>query len=272
MASKCWKQFRPRSILGHAWTLTDQLQHARLLVPFGTKDWSPDRVVISKDAKGEPVFKTPVSHVVLEIKKRQALRLNSDWYHLYERPAANTLLTASDRFQFVVGHMPMYCDVWDKFQQLFLSKYFTFIEQHVEENRPTLEQKLAGIKSLYSYQDWLLSAYLPVPQAIVYVPKDSSTETYADQDMLRVPLLFWTGEEALVLFFTGNDTPSPRRMSAQKKLHDKGYRILEVPQQDLIAEDQTGIETLLRTNFSTFWDAEILPSGTFRPEINDPKT
>ncbi len=243
---------------------------SRLLVPFGTKDWAVDRVSISTDEQGGPLFDCSVSHVVLEIKEQKALRLNSDWYRLYERPPVNELLTPLDRFRFIADHMPIYCDVWDKFQQIFLTKYFEFVARHVADNEAVLSDKLAGMSTLFSYEDWLLSAYLPLPQPIVYVPENPANETYADADMIRLPLLFWTGNEALILFFIGADTPSSRRINTREKLRAGGYTVLEIAQKNLMAEDQTWMDEFLLARFGNFWQSETLPSGPFKPAISDP--
>lgn len=250
--------------------MTDLANRSRLLVPFGTKDWATDRVEISTDNKGEPVFKCAVSHVVLDVEGQKALRLNSDWYKLFDRPPISDLQTPMDRFNFVANHMAIYCDVWDKFQKIFLDKYFDFVARHVEDHSADLKDKLAGMGSLYSYLDWLLSAYLPLPQPIIYVPENSADNTYANDDMIRLPLMFWTGTDALALFFVGNDTPSSRQATIQTKLREGGYTVLEIAQKNLLDEDQSWMEEFLLAKFGNFWEAEVIPSGPFKPEISDP--
>ncbi len=243
---------------------------SRLLVPFGTKDWSADRVSISTDEKGQLVFDCPVSHVVLDIKGQKALRLNSNWYRLFERPPANEIQTSEDTFKFITEHMRIYCDVWDKFQQIFLSKYFTFVAQHVADHETELKDRLGEMGTLFCYQDWLLSAYLPLPQPIVYAPRNSDDNSYADADMIRLPLMFWTGTEAIVLFFVGSDSPSSRMSKTQERLRNGGYKVLEIAQRDLLANDQSWVQNFLLTTFAKFWEAEVIPSGPFKPAIVDP--
>ena len=244
---------------------------SRLLVPFGTKDWSVERVSISTDQAGELVFECPVSHVILDFNKATALRLNSDWYRLYERPSDIALQTAENRYSFIMEHMSIYCDIWDKFQQIFLSKYFKFICQHIENNKLNLKNKLMGMRSLYSYQDWLMSAYLPLPQSIIYLPDDPRDLSYSEADIVRVPLLFWTGHKAIVLFFVGSDTPSPRLVNISAKLREGGYTVFDIAQKELAVENSAWLQEFFQTHFGNFWEDETLPSGPFKPEIADPQ-
>lgn len=250
--------------------MTDQPKQSRLLVPFGTKDWSPDRVVISENQAGQLLFDCPVTHVVLDIAAKRPLRLNSDWYRLFLRPPMREMTTALDQFTFIKEHMPGYCDVWDKFQQIFLTLYFDFVASQIELLKPDLEQKLAGMSSLFSYQDWLLSAFLPLPQPLVYIPGDPGDNTYANEDMVRLPLMFWTGEQAIVVFFTGNDTRSTIIANTQDRLQKNGYTILEIDKIELADGDVSMMGRILPEVFQKFWQSEVLPSGPFKPEFGDP--
>jgi hypothetical protein len=250
--------------------LPDKPEQSRLLVPFGTKDWATNRIIVSKNVAGELVFECPVSHAILDIKTQQALRLNSDWYSYSERPPIGELKTAEARFNFIKNHMPIYCDIWDKSQKLFLNHYFNFILQHADKNQYILKNKLKGLNSLYSYQDWLMSAYLPLPQSIIYLPQDPQNQAYENKEMFRVPLLFWTGQRAIILFFIGSDTPSPRLTNMQTKLTVNGYNVYKIEQKRLIVGDDTWMEEFLMEHFGHFWEAEVLPSGPFKPKIADP--
>ena len=167
--------------------------------------------------------------------------------------------------------MSIYCDIWDKFQQIFLSKYFNFTLQHVENNKNNLKNRLAGMESLYSYQDWLMSAFLPLPQSIIYLPEDPSDLSYSDADMVRVSLLFWTGHKAIILFFVGSDTPSPRIVNISAKLREGGYTVFDIAQKELIVENSAWLQEFFNTHFGIFWEDETLPSGPFKPEIADPQ-
>ena len=203
---------------------------SQLLVPFGSKNWSPERATITTDEGGHLSFDCTVSHVVLDIAGEKGLRLNSKWYRLFNQPPMGELQTSRDQFDFIRGHLPVYCDVWGKHQQMFLIRYFDFIVHKINASQPILEEKLSLVSSLYNFQDWLLSAFLPLPQALVYVPDNPDDQTYADADMIRVPLLFWTGREAFVIFFVGSDTRSPRLTNTQKKLSGAGFTFLKMDQ------------------------------------------
>ena len=250
--------------------LIDQPRQSRLLVPFGSKDWSPDRVSISEDTSGQLEFDCPVTHVVLDIAAKTPLRLNSDWYRLFNRPPMRELTSAKAQFNFIKEHMPGYCDVWGKFQQIFLTLYFDFVVSQIEAHKPELEQKLADMSSLFSYQDWLLSAFMPLPQPLLYVPDDPADYSYADEDMIRLPLMFWTGDQAIIVFFRGNETRSAKIINLQERLRENGFVILEIDQQKLTNCEVSVIREILPGEFHKFWQSEVLPSGPFKPEFGDP--
>ena len=162
------------------------LDEDTLLIPFGTGKWSDRRLKVEDDGS----FQCMAPHVLVGISERQPLRLNSAQYEFMEPPNHRELADPADQLEFVLNHMKIHCDLWGKFQNLFLDRYVQFIAAHVEENKTQLGKLIKPFGSLYQYRDWVFSAFRPLPQAHINV----GSGAYATEDLIAVDFAFWSNE------------------------------------------------------------------------------
>ncbi len=227
-----------------------------LLIPFGTNKWSDRRLNVEDDGS----FQCMAPHVLVGKSKREALRLNSGQYEFMEPPDHRELRDPADQLEFVLNHMKIHCDLWGKFQKLFLDRYVQFIAAHVEENKARLGELVKSFGSLYQYRDWMFSALRPLPQAHFNVADGA----YASDDLIAADFAFWGKDGGIALYLIS----SPHRNSARQRRYDRleaaGITVVEIEQSCVQPDQQTVFEAQLPDTFQTFWQEEPFPSGPFK--------
>lgn len=96
----------------------------------------------------------------------------------------------------------------------FLAAYLDFAAAEIERRREELEARLRAIglpldQGFPTYRDWIFSALLPLPHAVVRTGDDAFVE---------IDVLFWTGRTALALALGGRTMPTPRTLRARNRL------------------------------------------------------
>ncbi|MBT4700554.1 MAG: hypothetical protein HOB79_05715 [Rhodospirillaceae bacterium] len=232
-----------------------------LLIPFGTSKWSDRRLKVEDDGS----FQCMAPHVLVGISERQPLRLNSAQYEFMEPPNHRELADPADQLEFVLNHMKIHCDLWGKFQKLFLDRYVQFIAAHVEENKAQLSELIKPFGSLYQYRDWMFSAYRPLPQAHFNV----GGAAYVPDDLIAADFAFWGTDGGIALYLIS----SPHRNSARQKRYDRleaaGIKVVEIEQTCLQPDQQAVFEEQLPDTFRTFWKEEPFPSSPFKSNVLD---
>jgi hypothetical protein len=238
-------------------TLDDQT----FLIPFGTGKWSDRRLTIEDDRS----FQCIAPHVVVDIAKHGPLRLNSGQYEFMEPPNHRELADPADQMAFVLNHIKIQCDLWSKFQKLFLDRYFEFIAGQVEENKGQLQELISPFGLLYQPRDWMFSALRPLPQAHLFVSK-TDTE-YSPDDLIAADFGFWGADGGIALYLSN----SPNRNAARQKRYDRleaaGINVVEIDQNNLQPDKQGMFEDQLPDDFRTFWEGEPFPSGPFKSDV-----
>jgi hypothetical protein len=235
------------------------LDEDTLLIPFGTGKWSDRRLKVEDDGS----FQCMAPHVLVGKSDHQPLRLNTGQYEFMEPPDHRELATPADQLEFVLNHMKINCDLWGKFQKLFLDRYVQFIAAHVEENKTQLGKLIKPFGSLYQYRDWVFSAFRPLPQAHINV----GSGAYATEDLIAVDFAFWSNDGGIALYLIS----SPHRNSARQRRYDRleeaGIKVVEIEQTCLQPDQQAMFEEQLPDTFRNFWKEEPFPSGPFKSDV-----
>ncbi|MGY9013934.1 MAG: hypothetical protein ACKVG9_01325 [Rhodospirillales bacterium] len=237
------------------------LDNQNILIPFGTGKWSDRRLTIEDDRS----FQCIAPHVLLDISNRQPLRLNSGQYEFMEPPNHRELADPADQMAFVLNHIKIQCDLWGKFQRLFLDRYFQFIARHVEENKAQLQESISSFGRLYQLSDWMFSALRPLPQVHLFVSKTDAA--YSSDDLIAADFGFWGADGGIALYLVN----SPNRNAARQKRYDRleaaGISIVEIVQDNLQPDKQQMFEKQLPEDFRAFWEGEPFPSGPFKSDV-----
>lgn len=236
-------------------TLDDDTQ----LIPFGTGKWSDRRLKVEDDGS----FQCMAPHVLVKRSERKPLRVNSGQYEFMEPPDHRQLGDPADQLEFMLNHLKIHCDLWGKFQKLFLDRYFQFIAAHVEENKAKLGELIKSFGSLYQYRDWMFSALRPLPQSHL----NTGGAAYAPDDLIAVDFAFWDKDGGIALYLIS----SPHRNSARQRRYDRleaaGITVVEIEQSCLQPDQQSVFDDQLPDTFKTFWKEEPFPSGPFKSDV-----
>lgn len=148
-----------------------------------------------------------------------ALRLNSPGWAKFDSQSVADLATHEQRVGFcrrtLLARTPLFAGpVRD-----LVANYLGFAGEAVERQRENLERKLAqaGLPKhggLLDVADWFFSAYLPLPNAHVFV--GNTTEDVPS--FARVDCAFWTGKELIAVLLEGLTMPAPSQTRALSRL------------------------------------------------------
>ncbi len=238
-------------------TLDDRI----LLIPFGTGKWSDRRLEIKDDRS----FRCIAPHVVVDLSKDQPLRLNSGQYEFMEPPNHRELVVPADQMKFVLNHIKIQCDLWSKFQRLFLERYFQFVVSHVEENREQLQELISSFGFLYQSTDWIFSALRPLPQVHLFVSKIDYA--YSADDLIAADFGFWSAGGGIALYLVNSANLNAARQKQYDRLETAGIKVVEINQDNLQPARQQMFEDQLTDDFRTFWEGEPFPSGPFKSDV-----
>lgn len=236
-----------------------------LLIPFGTANL-PDRgIAVSSSVPDGMSVECQIPHVVVNTSGSEPLRLNTCPYHFPELPPFRDLIETEDQLAYVRNYLSAYCDLWGKYQKLFLERYFEFVADCVESNQAELAGRVEKFGILYDYKDWVFSAFTPLPQAHLWAPAENDGAPYDRSTMIPVDFAFWSGKTIFIIDLVGTETRGRKHRELRDRLARAGMAVVEIPQVSLHAEGGAALKGLLPDVFGRFWEGEILPSGPFKP-------
>ena len=234
------------------------LDDQTLLIPYGTREWSNRRLKIENNR----TFKCVAPHVIINLSNPQPLRINTGQYEFMEPPNHQELGEPSAQLNFILNHKKIQCDLWGKFQKLFLDRYFQFIAAHVEENYLLLQELISPFGRLYQPKDWIFSALRPLPQ--VYFCVSQKYGSYAPEDLIAADFGFWGPKGGIALYLVNSPNQNAARQKRYDRLEAAGINLFEIGQENLYPDQQQAFNSLLLNDFRAFWEGEPFPSGPFK--------
>jgi len=242
------------------------LNDRNFLIPYGAAAWSEDRLDVHAPGPEGAAYECRAPHVVAV--RGRPLRLNSPGYEFHEPPRLRDLLDTAAQVEFLLGHLELFCDLWGKYQKLFVARYFDFVQGHAAANRAELEELLKPFGELYDPDHWVFSALRPLPQAQVYAPGNpggpsGSGGSYAAAGMVAADFAFWDGTGVIAVDLVGADG-GPARDKRRARLEGAGVSVVEIPRRDLERATPETAGALFPDRFRRFWKGEPFPSGPLK--------
>lgn len=145
----------------------------------------------------------------------------------------------------------------------FLESYLDAIASAVNVSNKELLTN-ATDREIYTAQDWVFSAWLPLPNAHILLPPDYGSKT---PEFAKIDVVFWQGGRIVGVEIEGSSTP----LKSQRRKLD--YLCAHHPLFDIVrlssAQVQAGTFRLdmLPLAFSRFCDGLTLPLGPCPPEL-----
>lgn len=171
---------------------------------------------------------------------------------------------SSDAFARVKEVLTSHCDPWSRNLLLFIDRYFAFIEDQCERNRPLLEGILAPFGTVYAYRDFRFSAWLPLPLACISM----ETEIKDAPALVRTDFLFWSGAGFVAVELCSHTSRSRKRDAELQQLQAAGVRIVEINIDTLRTDHSAIFRSAFPSAFSEFWAGQLFPSGSMGPNAS----
>lgn len=144
----------------------------------------------------------------------------------------------------------------------FLEAYLDFCQDAVGAHRRVLEP---DGKDLFGHEDFVFSAWLPMPRARILLPKDADDDVPA---FAEVDVAFWDGRQITAVLIEGAQTPlkSVRRKRDYLFARHPALRVVTVP----AAQVRDGVfpQDAFGEDFTAFWRGVDLPMGPMPPDID----
>ena len=146
--------------------------------------------------------------------------------------------------------------------RLFLQRYFQFLHSQLYTFQNELEPE-KNEEEIFSYKDWIFSAWLPLPQANILLPPDYKGN---EPCFAEVDLAFWIDGRLIVVMIDNAVT----LIASQKKKLD--YLVEKHPSLTVISlpgdklEEEEISTNVLPEPFTQFWRKVPLPRGPCIPE------
>jgi hypothetical protein len=209
-----------------------------MLIAYGVSGVAPDTDV------------SRLRHVAVDSATKAPLRLNSGAI----QPIPDDIASSqAERFELAREQLLSLCDPWSRNAPAFIDGYFAFVRGRLEQNRDEVEDRLRDFGRVFEVEDYLFSAWLPLPRAALPVALAGEPEKLVECDFC-----FWAGASAIAIYLdTGNQTASRRRDVAN--LHAAGIEVRTVGPQ--IWADASTREGTFPPELSMFWRAQPLPKG-----------
>jgi len=224
------------------------------LIPYGIASIDASTV----DVQGGRI-RCPTPFIPIVPNRDKILRLNGGQYDFPEEPNLRSIMDARAQLDFLHDHLRHYCDLWARPPKLFLECYFAFISAQVEANETQLAEKLAPYGTLFSVQDWILSAPRPLPRAHIR----------SERAYWPVDFAFWLGDRVLAVLLKGLETATSGDQVWSREV--SGFDIVELEVAQLARDGAEYLARSLPAEFHVFWAGEPMPSspfkGTFLDEI-----
>jgi hypothetical protein len=238
-------------------------QHC-LLVPFGTDRWSMKDILVSSLGPRSMTLATPFPCAAIDLRSGDALRLNNGAFAIH--PAGKPASEGSP-FEVVRDAVCGHVDAWGGPAQRFLRDYFDAVSATIGRDRALIEASMPTCAGLYSAEDWLYSAPLPLPRAHLNAPA-SSRPHGTEEDYVRVDVVFWNGER-FVAIDAGSSSLLPRRAAERaERLRRAGIDVVSWAGAAPAGFDAF-FPRLLPRRARYFWQTRSLPTGPFRSDALD---
>ncbi|MEO3388171.1 hypothetical protein [Mesorhizobium sp. CAU 1741] len=210
------------------------------IIPFGVDTYP-------SDAAGGEAMAFP--HIPAGAVEGKTLRMNAQRFAL---PALPQDLSVDGQAHALLAHLCGLCGTWDQTSRAFLAGYFDHLRFVIDEHRPAIEARLAVFDHLFSADDTIFSAPMPLPRAHLLPPEDGRGAV-AD-----IALRISTGWLALF-------AAPGRLMPAQARAREQRYEAAGIRTIDFTLADTKGgpafFSKVLGDDEPPFWQAETLPSG-----------
>lgn len=222
----------------------------------------PARVLAELDQhKGSIVFLT--NRYALLASNINALRLSSSGWINITFEQRGTLACPRDLFLFcrrkILGRVSQFA----KPIRQFLDAYLDFVWYQTEIFKDELEECLLN-PEVYGPQDWVFSAFLPLPNAFILLPSEFER---GSPQFAEVDIIFWLNGRIKAVVIEGMGTPIKSR---QRRLD---YLCENHPYLDLISVSRDGISNgrfptdAFSVPFNHYWRGLTLPMGPAPPII-----
>jgi hypothetical protein len=138
------------------------------------------------------------------------------------------------------------CGDYAPLRRQFTDAYLRFVAAQIEAHREELAARLEPYDGLYLPDDFLWSAPRPLPRG--WVPVASQ--------LLPADMVFWDGTQPIAIELAARNT------DRQRALLTAGVTVYRI-EHSMFA----GLDAILPTSFSRFWEGQTLPSSPFRRSI-----
>jgi hypothetical protein len=138
------------------------------------------------------------------------------------------------------------CGDYAPLRRRFVEAYFGFIAGHLAAHRFELAERLRRYDGLYAPEDFLWSAWRPLPRG--WVPLRGQ--------LLPADFVFWDGRQIIAVEVAARDTERERALRAS------GIVVCRIAPAALGRLDET-----LPNSFLRFWEGQVLPSSAFRRPV-----
>ena len=240
-----------------------------LLIPYGIAECSPEGISLEGFSVRSLRLRTAFPCAVINRAAREPLRFNTSRYDFNFAP--NAQAGASDEAGLVKDYLTGLCRPWDNVATGFVDAYLEFLSDQLDEQRETLERKLAPYDGLYGYRDWLFSAPKPIPRAHLHAPPDAgvSDASSGSAAFIGVDFAFWLGDRLVAARNTQSALMPKRAREQTDRLRLAGVQVISFSAADLVAGKARDLFKRLLGPSLHFWNGQTLPAGPFRPSMLD---
>ncbi len=211
-----------------------------MLIPYGTPNWPLDRLAeIAEGRQAGPPLAVARPGVML--------RINSGALDLPQPPPTEAAVPMAER---VEAHLQRLCGGWNKAASLFVARYFAFIRHQMEMNRTELEALLAPLEGLFSIEDYLFSAPLPLPLA--FLPTTPN-------DFTPVDFAWWLGDRLVAVLLAPSPLTPMAARRRRERLESAGIAIADCTAADLNDPRFGWFTQALGHEGNHFWEGQVLP-------------
>jgi hypothetical protein len=138
------------------------------------------------------------------------------------------------------------CGDYAPLRRRFVEAYLDFIAKHLAAHRLELAERLRPYDGLYAPEDFLWSAWRPLPRGWAL----------SRGQLLPADFVFWDGRQIIAVEVAARDT------ERQRALRASGIAVCRIAPAMI---DQ--LSEALPNSFLRFWEGQMLPSSAFRRAV-----
>ncbi|WP_125461836.1 MULTISPECIES: hypothetical protein [Rhodomicrobium] len=219
-----------------------------IAIPYGVEQWPLERLA---DVRAKRLAGLPLAAA----RPGAMLRINGDALDLPPPVPSEANMPMTMR---IAAHLKRLCGGWNVNAARFIDRYFAFLDHQIAHHRAELDARLKPFDGLFRAEDFIYSAPLPLPHALLAAP-----------DFVKADFAFWLGDRMVAVLLAPSPLTPIAARRRKERLTAAGIALTECTAADLNDPNFAWFAATLGPEASRFWQGEALPAAPSASPLPD---